>query len=198
MNSLGTQRLETSRIILRRATSDDAPAMYKNWVCDPEVTKYLTWSPYKSLDEAHDYIREQIERWEHDDSFYDWFIELKSIGEVIGTIGFVRSNLDIASFDVGYAIGRAWWGQGIVAEALAEVERFAFEEIGANRLVGQHDVNNPNSGKVMQKCGMTYEGTLRQAARNNQGIVDICQHSIIAADYFLGKSPNNEVIHLES
>ena len=101
MNSLGTQRLETSRLILRRATSDDAPAMYKNWVCDPEVTKYLTWSPYKSLDEAHDYIREQIERWEHDDSFYDWFIELKSIGEVIGTIGFVRSNLDIASFDMG-------------------------------------------------------------------------------------------------
>ena len=64
MNSLGTQRLETSRLILRRATSDDAPAMYKNWVCDSAVTKYLTWATYQSLEEAHDYINTHSELFE--------------------------------------------------------------------------------------------------------------------------------------
>lgn len=61
---------------------------------------------------------------------------------------------------------------------------FFFEEVGANRIESQHDPNNPNSGKVMQKCGMQYEGTLRQADHSNQGIVDACMYAILAEDYF--------------
>ena len=187
MHSVGTQRLETSRLVLRRATLADAEAMFRNWARDPVVTKFLTWQPYESEADARAYIQGQIELWEHDDDHYDWFIELKSLGEVIGTIGFVRQDEATQSFEVGYAIGRNWWGQGIVAEALAEVLRFAFEEIGANRVGAQHDTANPNSGKVMRKCGMVYEGTLRQAAKSNQGIVDVSQYSMLAEEYFANK-----------
>lgn len=58
-----------------------------------------------------------------------------------------------------------------------------FEEVGANRVCAKHDTNNPNSGKVMEKAGMKYEGTLRQCARNNQGIVDCAVYSILKEEY---------------
>lgn len=58
------------------------------------------------------------------------------------------------------------------------------EEVGANRVESRHDSNNPNSGKVMAKCGMKLEGILRQADRNNQGICDCCMYGILAQDYF--------------
>ena len=187
MKHLGTKTLETERLILRKAKFDDSPAMYRNWASDSEATKYLTWLPYKNLEKVQDFIRNQIERCQHKD-YYNWFIELKSIKEVIGTIGFVDVFEEIDAFEIGYVIGRNWWGQGIVPEAFKEIIRFAFEEVGAKRIQGQHDVANPNSGKVMLKCGMSFEGILRQAGKNNQGIVDICQHAIIAKDYFSRKN----------
>lgn len=183
MKAIGTQLLETDRLILRRATLDDAEPMFRNWASDPEVTKYLTWPPYENAAGVEEFIREQIGLWQSDDH-YNWFIELKDIGEVIGTIGYVRTNAEIESFDVGYVIGRAWWGKGIVPEALEEILRFAFEEVGAKRVGSQHDVPNPNSGRVMLKCGMKFEGVLRQAGKNNRGIIDVCQHSITAEEYF--------------
>ena len=60
---------------------------------------------------------------------------------------------------------------------------FFFKEVGVNRIESQHDPNNPNSGKVMQKCGLKYEGTLRQADWNNKGIVDACMYSLLKSEW---------------
>lgn len=62
--------------------------------------------------------------------------------------------------------------------------RFFFEEVKLNRIEAGHDSNNPNSGKVMAKVGMQYEGTMRQAIKNNQGICDFLYYAILAEDYF--------------
>lgn len=70
-----------------------------------------------------------------------------------------------------------------MAEAVKAVIAFLFEEVGVNRIAARHDVNNPNSGKVMQKAGMKYEGTLRQADRNNQGIIDYAIYSVLKSEY---------------
>ena len=64
-----------------------------------------------------------------------------------------------------YAVGKAWWGKGIATEALKAVMAFLFERVGANRIEAGHDVNNPGSGRVMQKAGMQQEGIHRQAGR---------------------------------
>lgn len=74
--------------------------MFCNWASDPGVTKYLTWLPYESISGVEDFIRGQIELWQRDDH-YNWFTELKSIGEVIGAIGFVRTDEEIESLDLG-------------------------------------------------------------------------------------------------
>lgn len=80
-------------------------------------------------------------------------------------------------------IGRRYWGNGYTAEAAKAVIAFLFDEVGANRIAARHDTNNPNSGKVMQKAGMKYEGTLRQCDRNNQGLVDCSVYAILKSEY---------------
>ena len=71
-------------------------------------------------------------------------------------------------------------------EALGRVIACLFREVGVNRIQVTHDVNNPKSGRVMEKCGLQYEGTLRQAGKNNQGIGDKVVRAILRKDYDKG------------
>lgn len=84
---------------------------------------------------------------------------------------------------IGYCIGSRWWNQGITSEAFARIISFFFEQVKVNRIEAQHDPNNPSSGKVMKKCGLIYEGTLRKADWNNKGIVDSCVYGMLKENY---------------
>lgn len=182
MKHRGTQRLETERLILRRFVREDAGAMYKNWASDDEVTKYLPWPTHSNSDVSKSIAEDWVDSYS-DEKYYQWAIVLKENGdEPIGSIGAVRMNEDISMVHIGYCIGRAWWHQGITSEAMKAVMDFFFEEVGANRIEARHDPRNPNSGKVMEKCGMKYEGTLRSAQRNNQGISDACYYSLLKSE----------------
>lgn len=70
-----------------------------------------------------------------------------------------------------------------MSEAFSAVISFLFKEVGMNRIWAGHDIDNPNSGKVMKKCGLNYEGTLRKSGWNNCGIVDICIYGILRSEY---------------
>ena len=181
MNHLGTRRLETDRLALRRFDGGDAPAMYANWASDDEVTRYLTWPTHPSVDATAAYL-EQVVASYGDPAVYQWGIELKATGELIGNISAVRCEDAIGMFELGWVLGRRWWGRGIMTEAAGEVVRFFFEEVGANRVCAGHDVNNPRSGRVMEKVGMRFEGCLRGAGRNNCGIVDVNLWAILRQD----------------
>lgn len=181
MKHCGTKRLETERLILRRFVQEDAAAMYCNWASDPQVTKYLTWPAHSSQQVSQKVIGDWVKAYA-DDSYYQWAITLKSCGEEpIGSISVVGMREDIAMMHIGYCIGRAWWHQGITSEALKAVMDFLFDEVGANRIESRHDPRNPNSGRVMTKCGMAYEGTLHSADWNNQGICDACYYALLKA-----------------
>ena len=182
MKHQGTVRLETDRLILRRFKEDDASSMYHNWANDDEVTRFLTWQTYSGIDNAHDFIRFLLDGYGKDD-FYQWAIELKETEELIGSISVVRLDDSVDAAELGYCIGRRFWGHGYMTEAVRRVISFLFEEVGANRISARHDTNNPNSGKVMIKAGMSFEGTLRQCDRNNQGIVDCACYSILRSEY---------------
>ena len=183
MKHLGTQTIETERLILRKFRAEDAQAMFNNWASDDEVTKFLTWPTYKNVDDLKKYIDYLLNNYMNN-QFYDWAIEFKEIGEPIGSIGVVDINENTQLVHVGYCIGRAWWHMGITSEAFAAVIKFMFEKVGVNRIESRHDPNNPNSGRVMLKCGLKYEGTLRQADLNNQGICDAAWYGILRGEYF--------------
>ena len=176
----GTVRLETSRLILRRARMEDAEPMFYNWANDKEVTKYLTWPPHSNIEVTQKVLESWVESYEKED-YYQWMIVLKEIHEPIGSI-MVSTVGRAQSAHVGYCIGKKWWHQGIMSETLKRVMDFLFDEVGYHRVEAMHDSNNPNSGKVMAKCGMKYEGTLRMADRNNQGICDACYYGLLAEE----------------
>lgn len=94
----------------------------------------------------------------------------------------VRMNEDVSMVQIGYCIGKAWRHNGITAEALKAVMDFLFDIVDVNRIESRHDPQNPNSGKVMKKCGMKYEGTLRSSDRNNQGICDVCYYALLKSE----------------
>lgn len=182
MQHTGTQRLETERLILRRYEKRDAAAMYRNWASDDEVTKYLMWPTHSGLEISQSVMDDWVNQYS-DEKTYHWAICVKEHGdEPIGDIGVVDRKEDIAMVHIGYCIGREWWNQGITSEALRAVMDYLFDVVGVNRIESRHDPRNPNSGKVVQKCGMKYEGTLREADWNNQGICDACYYALVKSE----------------
>ncbi|MBR2571246.1 MAG: GNAT family N-acetyltransferase [Clostridia bacterium] len=182
MKHCGTVRLETERLVLRRFTAEDAQAMYRNWASDGEVTRFLTWPAHAGPEVSKAVLEEWVRAYESE-SFYQWAIVPKEpeTGPV-GSISAVSVNDSISMVHVSYCIGRRWWHRGITSEALKAVIDFFFDRVGANRIESRHDPRNPRSGLVMRRCGMTYEGTMRSADRNNQGICDAAFYAILKSD----------------
>ena len=178
----GTQPVETTRLILRRAIREDAEAMFRNWASDPKVTKYLTWPTYEKVETAYQILDVWSKEYEKP-NYYQWMIVLKELDEPIGSISVVRQNDRIEEAEIGYCIGSRWWHQGIMTEALTAVIEYLFTEVGMNRVAARHDPNNLHSGGVMRKCGMKYEGTNRACDRNNQGICDAAQYAILRSEW---------------
>ena len=185
MEHKGTKRLETQRLILRPFTMEDAQAMYRNYASDSEVTKYLTWPVHADVEATKELLRQWTAQYAKPD-FYQWAIELKELGEVIGGISVVALREEYQSAEVGWCIGRRWWSRGLTTEAAAALLAYLFEEVGFARVTSRHDPNNPASGRVMQKIGLRYEGTLRHCDRNNQGIVDTACYGLSRSEYETG------------
>ena len=178
MNHLGTRELATERLTLRRFEIEDAENMFYNWANDPEVTKYLTWPAHENVEVTESIVKDWVSKYD-DKEFYQWAIELNDLEQPIGAISAVKIDNKIESVEIGYCIGQKFWHKGYATEALTEIIRFFIAEVGAGRVCARHDSNNPNSGKVMAAAGMEYEGTLRRADINNQGICDAVVYSKI-------------------
>ena len=182
MQKLGTRTLETERLILRRFSPRDAEDMYRNWASDPEVTRFLTWPCHTSPEGTRALLEQWAEKYA-DGTYFNWAIEYRQSRQAIGSIAVGKFNEEIGSAELGYCIGREYWGQGIMPEALTAVMHFLFEDAGFNRISACHDVNNPRSGRVMEKAGMRYEGTLRQAEKNNRGVCDIVVRAALRSEW---------------
>jgi len=182
MNHCGTKTIETGRLILRAFRPSDAAAAYRNWTSDGKVTEFLRWPTHSDISVTERVIGDWAGQSEKPD-FYQWAIVLKEIGEPVGTIGVVSRNDALAILHIGYCIGSRWWHRGITSEAFRAIIPFLFGEVGANRIESQHDPNNPHSGDVMKKCGLRYEGTLRQADHSNRGVVDAAVYSLLRSEW---------------
>lgn len=190
MEHKGTVRIETPRLILREFSMNDAEAVFHNWESDDKVTEFLRWPTAQSISETESVLQEWVNNYA-DQSFYQWAIVPKEFGEPIGTISVVGMDEKTEKVHIGYCIGSKWWKQGYTSEAFLAIIPFFFQEVKVNRIESQHDPNNPNSGKVMKKCGLKYEGTMKKADWNNKGIVDACMYGLVAEDYFKEKKDRN-------
>ena len=157
-NHVGTQQIETSRLILRRHEITDADDWYNNWVTDPEVSRFWGWDPHNNIDETIEYLTWYIGEYEKINT-YNRIIVLKEISKAIGYIYLNEFDDNDGSAAVHFAISRKYWNQGITTEACKAVLDFAFSELGTKRIHTRHHIDNPASGEVMKKCGMQYVKT---------------------------------------
>ena len=148
--------METDRILLRHWRDDDAETLFK-WASDPDVGPRAGWPPNKSVEESLEIIRTVF----NNDS--NWAIVLKATGEVIGAIGYgpscecelpARENEPLC----GYWIAKPYWNQGICTEALKLMLDHIRKITDIKSLISGHFVDNPASGKVMEKCGFVPTG----------------------------------------
>ena len=190
MTHKGTERLETERLILRRFVLEDLEQIYYNCWSDPEVWKWTNYAPMPHIGDvqnaANMFTKNWLDAYERPDR-YSWAIQLKSTGEVIGRYFGMHPDDRVSQVELAYEIGRNWWNQGYMTEATKKVIDFFLRDVGFNRVYAIHASANPASGRVMQKSGMVYEGTLRQAHKCNNGIFDEVRYSILAEDYLGGR-----------
>lgn len=201
MKYIGTKKLETNRLILRRLTVDDATLAFNNWCNSEIVSRYVTWTKHESVDETKSLFEEWEKSYE-DLSTYKWIVELKSTKELIGTIDVASKKfLEYGTCCIGYCYGEKYWNKGYATEALTRVIKFLFEECDAEVIYADHMSNNMASGMVMMKSGMTYEGF--QRGRILDGLNrrnDLLSYSITKEEYFkkntVKKMAKKELIEL--
>lgn len=169
----GTNSIETLRLLLRRFEKKDAKDMFHNWAGDIEVCKYLSWGPHKNIGVTQMRIDGWINQYKHEDA-YVWAIVLKRNNQPIGSISVEISDDRTNSCEIGYCLGKEYWNQGIMTEALRTVMHYLFYEIGYERIIAKHDILNPASGKVMQKAGMKFEKVMYQVSRRRDGTLCDC------------------------
>lgn len=147
------KELETERLILRQIRLEDAPAVFKNWTSDDEVSKYVRWSTHKNVGETLEYIINSQKECEGPDN-YEWGIVLKESNELIGAISAFPGEDD--RIEIGYNIGKKYWRNGYTTEALKKVLEYLTNERGIHKFICSHAVQNPASGAVMKKAGFIY------------------------------------------
>ena len=182
MNHKGTIRLESDILLLRRFVAGDSGAMFRNLYSNAEVMRFLPWETHMSIEQTEEHLAGYISGYEHAE-FYAWAIVPKGQNEPIGFIDTAIDNA-INAVKVDYGIGKPWWHNGFTSSALFLLIRFFFEEVGANRIYATHDPRNPNSGRVMEKCGMKHEGTLRQTRFRKGEYSDRAMYAVLAEDFF--------------
>ena len=173
--------LETDRLILRKLTMRDAQDIY-SYSRDPVVARHVLWDANTSIYDTRGYLRFMLRKYRMGEPA-SWGIEWKATKQVIGTIGFMWIQHENASAEVGYSLSRKFWNQGVMTEALQELIHYGFTSLNLNRIEAQHETDNPASGAVMRKCGMTKEGTLRQRLLNKGKFVDVDLYSILRKEY---------------
>lgn len=187
MTHRGTVRLETKRLILRRFQEEDLEQIYYHCWQDKDVWKWTNYAPMDCIAQVITSANMFTPRWlgayERPDR-YSWAIVLKETGKVIGRYFGMHPDDTLSQIELAYEIGKAWWNQGLMTEATQRVIAFFFEEVGMNRIYAWHAHKNPASGRVQEKAGMRWEGTLRQAGRCNAGVFDKVVYAILAEDYF--------------
>lgn len=174
----GTQQLQTMRLQLRRFIMADAPQVYRNWAKDPDVSKFLTWEPHRSEKDAEAFLRSLDYQKNH---VYEWAIVLKETGSVIGSISVVKIDENAKIAALGYCIGKAYWNQGYMSEAVREVTSYLFR-LGFHRIEIDNAEKNPASGAVAKKCGFTYEGKSRAGFFRHGEYLDICHWARLRED----------------
>lgn len=152
--------LTTERLELRKLREDDAEAVFEVFR-DPEVMRYWSSTPMKELDDALALIL-QTHDLAQSKTLYQWGIASRSTGGVAGTCTLFRLDFTHRRGEIGFALGRKHWGQGIASEAVGRLIGLSFNELNLHRLEADVDPRNDRSLRLLERQGFQREGLLRE------------------------------------
>jgi [ribosomal protein S5]-alanine N-acetyltransferase len=170
-------RLETPQLILRKLTLHDQEEIY-DFTSSEEVTKYVPFAPHQNLSDTERYIKSVLEQ-----KMVPWGIVLKENQKLIGVIEFVSYDSIHRFAEIAYVLSQNFWGKGITTEAANEVIKFGFDSLCVVRIQARCFAENIGSQRVMEKVGMTYEGTLRKSLFLKGKQRDIKVYSILKEEF---------------
>ena len=153
-------RLDSPRLYLRRPLPSDARGLYEIFR-DPEVNRFWSETPLRRVAQARaviDSMRSGI----RNDDIYEWMLIRKADGQLVGTCALGNLSLENQRGEIGYALGRPYWGQGYMQEILPELVRWAFGDLGLRRLEADVDPRNAASLRLLRRLGFKREGLLRE------------------------------------
>lgn len=175
------QTLETERLILRKLTMRDANDVF-DYASRPEVSKHVTWDYHRAIADSMAFVKSILLQYEGGLPS-PWGIVFKSNNKLVGTGGYHNWNIEHRRAEIGYAISSDYWNKGIMTEALKEMLRFGFEAIALNRVEALCKVENAASEKVLLKCGMKFEGILREQMFVKGGFQDLKIFSVLKSEF---------------
>ena len=173
--------LTTSRLTLRALQVRDSADMYEYASLDT-VTKYLLWESHRSEKQTRQYL-EYVQKLYRAGELYDWAIVFNGCDKMIGTCGFASLDTENRSGEAGYVLHPHFWGMEIAKEALLRVMQFGFTELGLHRIVCRHMLGNAQSARVMEKCGMQYEGTNRESIYVKGAYRTVAVYAMVQEDF---------------
>jgi ribosomal-protein-alanine N-acetyltransferase len=177
-----TPTLCTARLVLGAFEADDAPELQRlagaREIADTTVA---IPHPY-DMDHALAWIGNQRKEAARGRAA-NFAVRLSAGSPVIGSVGLRDIDAEHLQAELGFWIGKEWWGHGYAREAAAAVIRFGFETLGLNRICAHHMLRNPAAGKVLQHVGMLREGVLRQRVRKWGIHEDVVVYAILRDDH---------------
>ncbi|WP_339173795.1 GNAT family protein [Solibacillus sp. FSL R5-0691] len=180
---LGTPKIETERLILRRMEIKDTQKVYNHWLSDERVSDNRASAVHKNILETSERVAKIISNYASNE-FCWWAIEQKVNSELIGEIDLYEFDNTTGNCEVSYSIGYEWWNQGYGTEALMAVVEFGFQYMNIHKISAAHNTDNPASGKIMSKAGMIKEGIIRHMIRNAKNQYKDCVvYGILHEDY---------------
>ncbi len=178
----GTKTLETKELLLRPFRRGDEEAIFTGWASDPMVTQFLRWTPHAGIHVTRSILDGWVKGYQRPDQ-YLWGITLRENGRLIGSIGAHTVSEYDASCEVGYCLAREYWSKGYMSQALRAVIQYLLCDVGYNRVEAYHSVNNPASGRVMEKSGMRREGVATEKYRCSLGFQDSVLYGITRSQW---------------
>ncbi len=173
--------LETERLWLRKMTPNDVDAIF-SYASNEEVTKYVTWPVHRSHTDSEAFVQFVLSQYEQG-KIAPWGIEHKQDKQLIGTVDFVSWQPKHQIAELGYALSHHYWGLGLMTEAANELLALGFKSMDLVRIQARCFCENIGSRRVMEKIGMSYEGTLRKGFFSKGQHYNLKLYSILKEEF---------------
>ncbi len=183
MIAAGTKEIITDYLILRRFKLSDAESACRNWAGDKEVQDMYGEPVYPTVEQTKKLLGKYI--YSYRKNSYRWAVIEKESGECIGQIAFFLVNENNNFAEIEYCIGSAFQCRGYATEATRALLKYGFDEMNLHKIQISHRPSNTASQKVIQKCGFTYEGSLRDYFLRGGEYEDRMYYSILEREYSL-------------